>query len=89
MKTRLFILMLISLMAAGQSSAQTTQPDDAKPVSTNAPGEPYPKIDSQLCATFRVVAPGARKVQVSIGRNYNMEKGEDGVWTVTTKPLGN
>lgn len=60
---------------------------DAKPAVSNIPGQEYPKIDSQLRATFHVKAQNASKVQIDLGKIYDMTKGEDGVWTVTTDPL--
>ena len=47
---------------------------------------PFPKIDSQRRAYFRISAPQATNVSVSLpgGRGT---KGDDGVWTITTSPL--
>ena len=46
----------------------------------------FPKIDSQRRAYFRIVAPEAKSVSVSLpgGRGT---KGDDGVWAITTSPL--
>jgi enterochelin esterase family protein len=33
------------------------------------------------------VAPDAQKVQVRVGKAFDMVKGPDGAWTVTTTPL--
>jgi enterochelin esterase-like enzyme len=82
-RTGLFLVFL--LVAFGISFAQ--EASDAKPASTNAPGVEYPKIDSQLRGIFRVEAPNAKKVQLSLSGTYDMVKGDDGVWTVTTKPI--
>jgi enterochelin esterase-like enzyme len=60
---------------------------DSKPAPTNVPGVEFPRIDSQLRGIFRVEAPDAQKVQLDLGSVYDMVKGTDGVWTVTTKPL--
>lgn len=60
---------------------------DAKPAVSNIPGQEYPKIDSQLRATFHVKAQNAGKVQIDLGRIYDMTKGEGGIWTVTTDTL--
>ena len=38
----------------------------------------------QLRDIFRVDAPDAQKVQLDLLNVYDMVKGEDGVWTVTT-----
>jgi enterochelin esterase-like enzyme len=60
---------------------------DSRPASTNVPGVEFPRIDSQSKAIFRVEAPDAQKVQLDLKQVYDMVKGDDGVWTVTTKPL--
>ena len=65
--------------------AQTS--GDAQPASTNVPGAEYPRIDSQLRGTFRVNAPNAQKVELNLGKKYEMTKSADGVWMVTTDPL--
>jgi enterochelin esterase family protein len=79
---------LLSLLICRFCWSQTTQPaDDSKPATTNVPGREFPKIDSELRATFRVTAPNAQKVQISVGKTYTMTQGDDGVWSVTTKPL--
>jgi enterochelin esterase-like enzyme len=67
--------------------AQTNQvPADAKPASSNVPGAQFPRIDSERRAYFRIAAPNAANVSVSLpgGRGT---KGDNGVWTVTTSPL--
>ncbi len=85
-KMTLSFTLLFLLLAAGLGHAQTA--DDAKPASSNVPGQQYPKIDSELRATFRVNAPNAQKVGVHGNRaDYDMVKGEDGFWAVTSKPL--
>lgn len=67
-----------------QSYAGAQAPTDAKPASTNAPGQEYPKVDSQRRATFRVYAPDAKTVRVL---NTDLGKGDEGYWTGTTQPL--
>ena len=57
---------------------------------TNLPDADFPRINSDLSATFRVQADQALKVQLlmEFGQStYDMVKGEDGYWSVTTKPL--
>ena len=71
----------IALLAAASAAAQTTQPvaEDFKPSSLNQPGQQYPQVNSQRYARFRVVAPGAQSVRVSLGRGGTaLTKGEDG-----------
>jgi len=60
------------------------------PASTNIPGAEFPRINSDLSVTFRIQAEQAQEVQVSLGFGqsiYEMAKGKDGFWEVTTKPL--
>ena len=68
--------------------AQTNQPPrDAQPASSNVQGGQYPKIDPERRAYFRIVAPDAKHVSVSLPGGDRMSQGTDGVWTVTTEPL--
>ena len=57
------------------------------PATTNLPGKEYPKVNPDLSVVFRVEAPDAQSVSVNVGKPYQMTKGEDGVWEVTTDPL--
>jgi enterochelin esterase family protein len=76
------------LSKAGEKAVRTAKPaSDSKPVPSNAPGQDYPRIDSQLRAIFRVPAPGATNVAVTIGRPLAVSKDDEGVWTITTSPL--
>ncbi|HEX2971458.1 MAG TPA: alpha/beta hydrolase-fold protein [Tepidisphaeraceae bacterium] len=75
-------------LAQGIPAAPAAQPvPDAKPSVLNAPGYQYPMIDSQSRAIFRITAPNAQSVAVSIGRRFPLTKDENGVWTGTTDPL--
>lgn len=62
----------------------------SQPESTNVPGAEFPRINSDLSTTFHVQADQALKVQLlmELGQStYDMVKGTDGFWEVTTKPL--
>jgi enterochelin esterase family protein len=61
-------------------------PADARPAPSDVPGTQFPMIDSNLRAYFRIVAPEAKSVSVSLpgGR---ASKGNDGVWNIVTGPL--
>ena len=66
------------------------QNQGAHPASTNIPGANFPRINNDNSITFRVEAQQAQKVQLSLGfgqSTYDMVKGADGFWEVTTKPL--
>jgi len=82
---RLMRIIVFALLYCGLCWAQAT--DECKPSSLNIPGAKYPCVYPDGRATFRVVAPDAQKVQVRVGRAFDMEKGPDGTWMVTTTPL--
>lgn len=77
--------------AAGLAYAQAG--DGSYPAPSNVRGAEYPRIHPDLRVTFRLKAPGAQKVQVvpqnaGMGKTpYDMTRGEDGTWTVTTPPV--
>jgi enterochelin esterase-like enzyme len=85
---------LVALSALACASALAPARDDSRPASSNIRGAEYPRVHPDSRVTFRLKAPGARKVQVQpggadngLGRGpFEMTKGEDGVWTVTTPP---
>ena len=94
MKTKtisLITLMFGSLVALAQSNqppAAIQLGSDAKSASSNVPGQPYPKIDSERRAEFRLRAPGADRVQLDIGgHRYGLSKDDQGMWSVVTPPL--
>ena len=59
----------------------------AHPSPYNFPGVQYPRIEADSRVTFRLNAPSAQKVQVSIVNvPFDMVKGADGVWTYTSEP---
>lgn len=88
MKAKLLTVALI-LAIGNITFAQT---DDiykkSVPAKTNAPGVEYPRIDAQNRAIFRITdAKNVKKLQLDLGKMYDMVKGEDSIWTVTTEPL--
>ncbi len=86
--TWLFLLVFTGTLCTAQT-ASTTQPvlppADSKPASTNIVGAEYPRVDAQRRVIFRLRAPEAQSVSVSLG-NFPLTKGEDGFWTGTTAP---
>jgi len=91
---RIITLMAI-VITGGICLGQTDQPpvvEDFKPSTLNQPGKQYPQVNSQGYARFRIEAPQAQSVKVSLGGRerggFSLDKGEDGAWTgVTQKPL--
>ena len=64
-----------------------TPKEDFVPSVTNQPGQQYPMVNSEGYARLRVVAPDAKSVIASLGRNGGtvLRKDKDGVWTATTE----
>lgn len=54
------------------------------PASTNVRGAKYPLILPDHRVMFRIKAPDAQKVQIDLGRKYDLIKGGDGFWSTTT-----
>jgi RNA polymerase sigma factor (sigma-70 family) len=75
------------LASSVQKPSAATPADHGRAASTNVPGATYPRVDDQRRVTFRLYAPQARRVAVEIRDTYEMAKGADGYWTVTTAPL--
>ena len=81
-------LVLATLLASPVCFSQTAEPAaDWKPISSVAPGQQYPQLNSENRAKFRIDAPNAKEVGVSLGRPLTVTKGDDGAWTVITSPL--
>ena len=63
--------------------------DDWVPNPKNQPGQEYPQVNSEGFARFRVVAPDAKSVIVSLGLGGRggtvLRKDKDGVWVGTTE----
>ena len=81
-----FAAFLISTLAFAQTDAKPPA-DDWKTISYVSPGQKYPQLNSENRAKFRIEAPNAKEVAVSLGRPLTVTKGEDGAWTVITSPL--
>jgi len=89
---RALAMVLAATAMVGAASAQTAAPaitEDFKPSSLNQPGQQYPQVNSQGYVRFRVAAPEAQNVKVSLGLGGRggtvLTKGTDGAWTATTE----
>lgn len=58
-----------------------------KRAESNVRNAQYPRLLPDNRAVFRVKAPEAQKVQIDLGRKYDMTREADGTWTCTTDPL--
>ncbi len=76
-----------------EKKAPDKKADESQPATTNVGNSAYPRIHPDLRLTFQLKAPDARKVQIvgnfGLGKGgpWEMERGEGGVWTVTTPPV--
>src|SRR5690606_35080079 len=90
MKLKLFSIAFAIIFAGSvwQAQAQSTIKEDFKPSTLNQPGQEYPQVNSQGYARFRVHAPQADSVRVSLGLGgqggTKLTKGADGYFTGTT-----
>lgn len=78
-------ILVLAALGCGLCWAQST--DNCEPSTLNIPQAKYPCVYPDHRAMFRVAAPDAHKVTVRIGQGFDMTKGPDGVWSVTTTPL--
>jgi enterochelin esterase-like enzyme len=92
MKKCFLNLALMMALAGSACLAQTTPPaiiEDFKPSTLNQPQQEYPKVNSQGYARFRIIAPQAQSVVVSLGLGGTrggtpLAKADDGSWMGTT-----
>ncbi len=62
--------------------------EDAKPATTNVMSAQYPRVLSDRSVAFQFKAPDAQSVDVDItGKKIPMTRGNNGIWSVTTRPL--
>jgi enterochelin esterase family protein len=76
---------LLALFGARPAHAQNAEP--CLPSVLNIPEAKYPCLYPDRRALFRVAAPDAQKVRLRMGPGFDMTRGPDGIWSVTTTPL--
>ncbi len=100
MKNKLLVALLAATAMGSVSLAQGPQGpalvpggtppiEDFKPSTYNQPGQQYPMVNSQGYARFKIVAPQAQGITVSLGLGgarggTALAKAEDGSWMGTT-----
>jgi enterochelin esterase-like enzyme len=57
------------------------------PASTNVRSAKYPQILPDNRVVFRIKAPNAQKLQIDLGKKYDMAKDTGGYWQVTTDSI--
>lgn len=61
--------------------------DNSKPAPSNIRGARYPQITLDSRAIFKIKAPKVQKLQLDLGKKYDLIKSSDGEWEVTTDSL--
>src|SRR3954471_24113108 len=91
MKITSFAIVLAATLISNAAFAQTAPAvtEDFKPSELNQPGQEYPQVNSQGYARFKIIAPSADSVRVSLGLGgrggTKLEKAADGSWMGTTE----
>lgn len=82
------IILIAALLLSSLLSAQSIK-EDFKPAATNQPGQLFPQVNSQGYARFKIHAPKADSVRVSLGLGGRggtiLQKQQDGFFTGTTE----
>ena len=86
-KNGLFMFSQLIFKPVDPSTFTSYHTNVGEPASTNVPNAPYPQILPDNRVVFRVKAPDAQKVQIDLGKKYDMVKDPDGFWMVTTDPI--
>src|SRR5205814_9759283 len=86
MKFKQMIMLSAIVLACQVGLAQTAVIEDFKPSTLNQPGQMYPQVNSQGYARFRIKAPFADSVKVSLGRGGTvLKQAADSTWMGTTE----
>lgn len=89
MTTKYLTSLCVTVLISCACLAQTNILNDFKPSSVNQPGQEYPQVNSQGYAKFRVFAPKADSVKVSLGlgggKGTRLSKLADGFWEAVTE----
>lgn len=92
MKIKTLIVIVASILGCNLCfSQQATAPikEDFVPSVLNQPGQEYPQVNSQGYARFKIMAPAADSVKVSLGLGgrggTRLVKTDDGSWMGTTE----
>jgi enterochelin esterase-like enzyme len=87
MSIRKTFILCAAVLGSGIAMAQSNAPvirEDFRPSTLNQPGRQYPQVNSQGYARFRVEAPDAESVIVTLGGGTSLAKADDGSWMGTT-----
>jgi enterochelin esterase-like enzyme len=85
-RSTIVLLVAGTVLGIARAASGEDVKDDFASSTLNQPGQPYPQVNSQGYARFRVIAPEAKSVVVTLGGRGGtpLAKGTDGAWTGTT-----
>ncbi len=88
MKNKISLFLFACSVSCVFAQDAATIKEDFVPSSLNQPGQEYPQVNSQGYARFRITAPAADSVRVSLGLGgkggTKLSRTEDGYWVGTT-----
>ncbi|GHV04402.1 hypothetical protein FACS189416_2640 [Bacteroidia bacterium] len=93
MKTVILLFFTVACFSVSAQGNKANDPpaikDDFKPSTLNQPGQQYPQVNSQGYARFKITAPDAKNIVVSLGlggtrEGTELRKTDDGTWVGTT-----
>ena len=79
------LLILLCLLSVTIAKAQLLE--NSVPASTNINQNQCPCIMPDKSVVFQVRAPNVQKLQIDLGKKYDMVKDSNGIWTVRTEPV--
>jgi enterochelin esterase-like enzyme len=68
-------------------SSFSKYPVASAPAPSNIRNAPYPQITTDSRVIFNIKAPEAKKVQIDLGRKYDLVKDTGGIWKITTDSI--
>src|SRR5690606_36644631 len=80
-------VLLLPLFLFSFIAAMAQQENKGTKAATNIRSADYPQVLPDGRVVFHTKAPDAQKVQIDLGRKYDMVKDANGVWSVTTDPV--
>ena len=80
----LAVLAALCFFVSVKANAQLVE--NSQPAVTNISKTSCPCILENLSVAFKIKAPEAKKVQIDLGKMYDMTKDDQGVWSITTDP---
>jgi enterochelin esterase-like enzyme len=83
---RPWAVVILCCLIAPAGTKVFAQTAEGAPAPSNLDPSGYPRILPDNRVVLQVKAPEAVRVQIDLGRLYDMRKDESGVWTVTTAP---